>query len=205
MITRWLPLYLRSRRVPLAVATSVAVIAVVVLLWTAGSDRSQVDPGLAALTVLLAIAPLIPTLVSSDDALEGTAALPWPPRRVLHLICAGGFVAVALFAVRGVGADFGPAWLIIRNSAGLAGLIGFAVALLGVRRAWVAPVAWSALQAMIAVPDGSGWQQTLFWLIQPVQSRPAAVTATVLLLAGVLAYAARVSPPTAPNEVEMGQ
>ncbi|WP_433729201.1 hypothetical protein ACQP2Y_16830 [Actinoplanes sp. CA-051413] len=187
MITRWLPLYLRSRRVPPAVAISLATVSAVALIWS-----PEAGPGLAALTVVLALAPLIPTLAGDDDALEQTAALPWPPRRALHLLGAGTFVAVLLLVARVAGADFGPAGQIIRNSAGLAGLIGLGVALLGTRLAWAAPVVWSALQAMLAVPGGPAWQQSLLWLIQPAGSVPAAITATVLLLAGVISYAARV-------------
>jgi hypothetical protein len=188
MITRWLPLYLRSRRVPPAVAISLATVTAVALIWS-----PEAGPGLAALTVVLALAPLIPTLAGDNDALEQTAALPWPPRRALHLLGAGTFVAVLLLAARMAGADFGPAGQIIRNSAGLAGLIGLGAALLGTRLAWAAPVVWSALQAMLAVPGGPGWQQSLLWLIQPAGSVPAAITAAVLLLTGVISYAARAS------------
>jgi hypothetical protein len=205
MTTRWLRLYLRSRRVPFAASISLAVIATVVLLRAALSDRPHVDPGLAAVTAVLALSPLIPTLAGNDGNLERTAALPWPPRRVAHLIAVGGFVAVILLGVRVTGTDFGPGWQIIRNSAGLVGLIGLGVALLGTRLAWIAPVTWSAFQAMTVASAGPGWQQSLLWLIQPEQSVPAAVTAAVLLVARVLAYAARVSPLTAPNEVAMGQ
>jgi hypothetical protein len=205
MITRWLPLYLRSRRVPLAAPTSLAAVAAVTLLWSSSADGPEVDPGLAALTVVLGLAPLIPTLTGDDDSLEGTAALCWPSRRVLHLLGAGTFVAALLLVARAAGADFGPAGLIVRNSAGLAGLIGLGVALLGTRLAWAAPIGWTALQAMLAVPGGAGWQQSLLWLIQPADSIPAAVTAAVLLLAGVIGYAVRTSPPTAPNEVTMSR
>lgn len=203
MITRWLPLYLRSRRIPLAAPISLATIAAVALLWSALADRPEVDPGLAALTLVLALAPLIPTLAGDDAALEKTAALPWPPRRVLHLIGGGAFVAVMLLGARAVGTDFGPAWQILRNSAGLAGLIGLGVALLGTRLAWAAPIAWSALQAMLAAPGGPGWRESLFWLIQPTDSVPAALTAAALLAAGVSTYATRVSPPIPPNEIAM--
>lgn len=189
MITRWLPLYLRSRRVPLAAPMSLAMVATVTLLWSTSADRPEVDPGLAAVTLVLALAPLIPTLAGDDDALERAVAFPWSLRRIPHLIGAGTFVAVMLLGARAAGADFGPAWQIIRNSAGLAGLIGLGVALLGTRLAWAAPVAWSALQAMLAVPGGPGWRQSLLWLIQPTDSVPAAITAAVLLLAGVLTYA----------------
>jgi hypothetical protein len=205
MITRWLPLYLRSRRVPRAAPISLAAVAAVTVPWSAWADGPKVDPSLAALTLVLALAPLIPTLTGHDDALEKTAALPWPPRRVLHLIGAGTFVAVMLLSARAAGTDFGPAWQIIRNCAGLAGLIGLGVALLGARLAWAAPIAWSALQAMLGVPGGPGWRQSLFWLLQPVGSGPAAITAAVLLLAGVVAYALRVSPPTPPSEITMAR
>ncbi|MCA2216968.1 hypothetical protein [Jidongwangia harbinensis] len=205
MTTGWLPLYLRSRRVPYAAPVSVAAVAAVVLPWSAWAESPEVDPSLAVLTVMLALTPLIPTLAGDDDALEKTAALPWPPRRMLHLIGAGTFVAVLLLGARAAGADFGPGWLILRNCAGLAGLSGLSVALLGPRLAWAAPVAWSAVQAMLAAPGGSGWRQSLLWLMQPVGSVPAAVTALVLLVVGVLAYAARVSPPRAPNETAMGR
>lgn len=199
MITRWLPLYLRSRRVPLAASISLAAVAAVVLLWSASADGPKVDPSLAVLTVVLALAPLIPTLAGDDHALEKTAALPWPPRRVLHLIGAGTFVAVLLLGAKAASVDFGPAWQIIRNSAGLAGLIGLGVALLGARGAWAIPIAWSAAQVMLAIPGGPAWRQSLLWLIQPVGSIPSGITAAVLLLAGVLTYAARVSPPSPPN------
>jgi hypothetical protein len=205
MITRWLPLYLRSRRVPVAAPISAAAVAAVVVPWSAWADQSEVDPSLAALTVVLALAPLIPTLSGDDDSLEGTAALPWPPRRVLHLIGAGTFVAVLLLGARAAGTDFGPAWQIIRNSAGLAGLIGLGVTVLSTRLAWAAPIGWAALQVMVGAPGGPGWRQSLLWLIQPAGSITAAVTAAVLLLAGMLAYATRVSPPARPNEIEMGR
>ena len=208
MTIRWLPLYLRSRRVPLAAPVSLAAVAAVVLLWSASTDRREVDPRLAILTVALALAPLIPTLAGDDDAVEKTAALPWPPRRVLHLIGAATYVAGMLLGARPAGVDFGPGWQIIRNCAGLTGLIGLGVALLGTRLACAAPITWSALQAMLAVPggpDGPAWRQAVFWLVQPVGSIPAAVTATVLLVAGALAYAARATPPTAPNEAAMSR
>jgi hypothetical protein len=190
-MTRWLPLYLRSRRVPLAAPISLAPVATVALLWSASADRPEVDPSLAVLTLVLALAPLIPTLAGDDDALEKTAALPWPPRRVLHLVGTGTFAAVMLLGARVAGADFGPAWVIVRNSAGLAGLIGLGVALVGTRLAWAAPITWSALQVMVNAPGGPGWRQSLFWLMQPERNVPAAITAAVLLAAGVLAYAVR--------------
>jgi len=70
------------------------------------------------------------------------------------------------------------------------------------RHAGVAPITWSAT---LAAPGGPAWQQSLLWLIQPPTSLPAAITAAALLLAGVLTYATRTSPPTPPGETATGR
>jgi len=205
MITRWLPLYLRSRRVTLALPLSLAAVAAVTALWSAWADSPRVNPGLAVLTVLFALAPGIPTLAGHDDALEKTAALPWPSRRVLHLVLVGAIVAGALISARLADIEFGTAGQMARNSLGLAGLIGLGVALAGTSLASIVPIIWVAVQAMLAATGGPVWRQVLLWLTQPADNRPAAITAGILLLAGVTAYAVRVSPPTPPNEATMGQ
>ena len=58
---------------------------------------------------------------------------------------------------------------------------------------------------MLGAPGGPGWRQSLYWLIQPTDSVPAAITAAVLLVAGGITYAIRVSPPTAANEIAMSR
>lgn len=205
MIVRWLPLYLRSRRVTIAAPISLTAIAAVMLLWSVWSDDPRVHPGLAALTVLFAMVPGIPTLASHDDALEKTAAMPWPPRRVLHLTILAAGVTVALLSAELMSVQFGAAGQLARNCAGLAGLIGLGVALLGTTLASITPIVWVGVQAMAAATGGTAWQQSVFWLTQPTSSRPAAITAGVLFLAGTVAYAIRVSPPRPPNEATMGQ
>lgn len=175
------------------------------LLWSVWSDGPEVEPRLAMLTVVLALSPLVPTLSGDDDALEKTAALPWPPRRILHLITIGGFVALLLLGARPAGADFGPAEQVIRNCAGLTGLIGLGAALVGARVAWAAPIAWTAVQAVTPAQGGPAWRQSLLWMAQPAESEPAAVTAATLLLAGVIAYAARVGPLRPANEATVQQ
>ena len=205
MITRWLPLYLRSRRVTIAVPISLAAIAAVTLLWSAWSKDPRVHPGLAALTVLFAVVPGIPTLASDDDALEKTAAMPWPPRRALHLTILAAGTTIALLSAELANVHFGATGQLARNCAGLAGLIGLGVALLGTALASITPIVWVAVQAMASATGGKTWQQSVFWLTQPADSRPAAVTAGVLFLAGTIAYAIRVSPPKPPSEATMGQ
>jgi hypothetical protein len=201
-MTGWLPLYLRSRRLPAALATSLAAVAVTWAAWSAATDRREVSPSLTVLTVALALAPAIPTLSGDDDALESTAALRWPPRRALHLVACFALVAAALAVTRATGAWFGPTGPVVRDCAGLTGLIGLCAALLGTRLAWPLPIGWTAVQVIFGDPAGNG---ALFWLIQPAGSRVAAVTAGALFLAGIAAYALRPGPPGRPAEAMMGQ
>jgi hypothetical protein len=201
-VTGWLPLYLRSRRLPAALAVSLAAVVVTWAAWSATTDRRQVDQSLTVLTVVLALAPAIPTLAGDDDVLESTAALRWRPRRAVHLVACFGVVAAALAVTRATGAWFGPTGEVVRDSAGLTGLIGLSAALLGTRIAWAPPIGWAAIQVIFGHPAGNG---ILFWLMQPAGSRPAAVTAAMLFAGGVLAYAVRPGPPAPPGEATMGQ
>ncbi|MDT5030550.1 MAG: hypothetical protein QOC94_721 [Actinoplanes sp.] len=204
-MTRWLPLYLRSRRITIAVPVSLAAIGAVMTLWSLWGDSPRVHPSVAALTLLFALAPLIPTLAGHDDEMEKTAAMPWPPRRVLHLVAIGVLVAVGLLAARLADIHFGTSGQLARNSLGLSGLIGLGVASLGTTHASVIPIIWVGWQAIAGGPGGPAWQQSMLWLTQPADSKPAAIVAGLLFLAGTSAYATRVSPPKPPNENTMGQ
>ncbi|WP_430782855.1 hypothetical protein [Actinoplanes sp. G11-F43] len=194
-MSRWLPLYLRSRRVPLAVTVSAAAVTVVGVTWRAFAGRPEVHTSLAVLTAVLVLAPLISTMSGDDDELESTAALRWPPRRALHL---AGIALVTFVLIAGAGpagVDLGSAGQILRNSAGLAGLAGIGVALAGVQFAWLAPVVWAGVQAM-GSPGHEMWSQMVFWLLQPAASRPSALLAGALAVTGLIAYAARIGRVT---------
>jgi hypothetical protein len=204
-VTGWLVLYLRSRRAPLSLSLSVGAVALVAVAWTLLAGRRDVNPELSVLTVALALAPLIPTLATHDPVLERTAALPWPPRRALHLIACGAVVVALLLAARVGGPDFGPVGQVIRNTAGLIGLIGLGAALAGAPLAWPVPFVWTAAQAILVLPDGPIWRQTLLWLVQPAGNTTAAITAAALFAAGVASYSMRVGPPVSPAEAELGQ
>ncbi|MFI5905996.1 hypothetical protein [Dactylosporangium sp. NPDC051541] len=173
--------------------------------WAGMMERAEVPAGLAVLTTALAAAPFGSTLAGPDPALDRTAALPWPPRRALHLIGCGVVVAVLLLAARAFGADFGSVGVVLRNSAGLVGVIGLGAALAGARGAWPVPVAWAAFAAFTAAPGGPRWRQIALWMVQESGNRIAAVTAVVLLVAGVVAYAVRVGPQVAPVEATLDQ
>ncbi|MDP9794005.1 hypothetical protein J2S43_002517 [Catenuloplanes nepalensis] len=191
--------YLRARRVPAALLGSSGAIVLVVAVWWLFAEDGPVFPVLAVLAVALGLAPLVPTLAGNDAALEATAALPWPPRRLAHLVACGAVVAGLLYAARLGGADFGPAGQIVRNVAGLVGVAGLAAGLLGTGFAWPAPVALAAVQALGA-PGEQVWRQVAYWMMQPAGNRPAAVTAAVLLLAGLAAYAIRGGPTPVASE-----
>jgi hypothetical protein len=204
-VSRWLPLYLRSRRAPAALAGSSVAVAVVAAAWSGLTDDAEVSAGLAVLTTALAAAPLGPTLAGNDPALEKTAALPWPPRRITHLIVCCAVVTGLLAAARVLGADFGPVQVLVRNAAGLIGLIGLGAALAGTRAAWQMPIGWTALASFMAAPGGSEWRQVALWMVQEPDNRIAAVTAATFLGAGVIAYAVREGPPVPAAEASMDQ
>lgn len=202
---RWLVLYLRARRVPAAVAISAGGLALVVGGWTWLAGDEPVYRGLAVLTAALVMAPLVPTLAGTDAALERTVALPWPPRRIAHLVAAVAVVAGLPLAARLAGADFGPAGQLVRDAAGLVGLAGLTAALFGAAYAWQAPILWAGVQAFGTPGAPEGWQRAAFWLIQPAGDRDAAVTAGVLLAAGLIGYGLRAGPPVAAAQAAIDQ
>ena len=196
---RWLALYLRSRQAPLALALAGGCGAVMWTLWSVFSDHRTVDPQLVVLTILLQVAALTTTLAGPDDALEGTAGLAWPPRRIAHLLAA--FLAVALLplATLATGAHFGPAWLVVRDTAGLLGLTALGAAVGGTARAWWLPLAWT-LTAISYPQPASLIGKILTWQAQPPASAAATVTAGLLTVAGLVAYAVAGPARRAPAE-----
>jgi hypothetical protein len=201
----WLRLYVRSRRLPVAIVLSLTAVVLSWAGWSMFSDAPEINRGLAVFTVLAALAPMISTLGGDDDSLESGTALLWPPRRALHLLAIAVVAAVPLLASRATGASFGSAEDTLRAVAGLTGLIGLGAALLGTRMAWQLPICWTVIQLIIGGASSPGWRESLFWLVEPAESEVAATTAAVLLAAGLLTYAWRVGPRRAPAEAALGQ
>jgi hypothetical protein len=199
---RWLTLYLRSRRVPTALTAAGVVVAGMWTLWTSFSDGRDVGPPMVILTVLLLVAAGTATLAGPDDALERTAALPWPPRRAAHLLVALAVVIALLLATAPTGARFGPAGLVIRDAAGLLGLTALGAATIGAARSWFLPLGWTL--AAIAFPqEGTVTAQLLTWQTQVPDSRAAALTAALLAIAGLTAYALGGPARRAPAEAAL--
>lgn len=186
---RFLTLYLRSRRVPLAFAVAAGGTALMWTLWSITSDKPDASSTMVIPTVLLVAAGVGHTLSAADDELERTAALPWPPRRAAHLLAALAVIVALVLATRATGARFGPAAFVVRDAAGLLGLIALGTAVVGTARSWFLPLIW-ALAATVFPQPAPLLAAIATWQHQPPDSRPAAITAAVLAFAGLLAYTA---------------
>ncbi|GAA3384014.1 hypothetical protein [Cryptosporangium minutisporangium] len=187
---RWLRLYLRSRRVPLALAVAVTTVALVGVLTARFSDARLIDVRPLSLTVVLAVSAFAATLGAADEALERTASVRWPLRRLGHLALVGALVVglVLLLPVE--------AGVVVRNTAGLLGLTALGAAVFGAARSWIAPLIWTLVAAtpFVQVGPGTG-SQLVAWLVQPPGAGIATVCAGVLAVSGALAYALRGCPP----------
>ena len=196
---RWLTLYLRSRRAPLALAAAGGCAVVTWSLWSVFSDARTVGAEMVVLTVLLLVAALTATLGGADDALEGTAGFRWPRRRVAHLLAAFLVVLVVLLPTLATGARFGPGWMVVRDAAGLLGLTALGAATVGTARAWFLPLGWT-LAAVLFPRAEPVVGRVLTWQAQPSQSAAAMVTAGVLAVGGLVAYAVAGPARKAPAE-----
>ena len=181
-------LYLRSRRVPAALLATVVGVVGLWTLWSVFSDSREAGFQLVVLTVLLSVTALTATLGGPDDELDRTAAFRWPPRRLAHLAAAFLVVVAPLLATLATGARFGPAGLVARDAAGLLGLTALGAATVGVGRAWFAPLGWT-LAATLFPRSEPVVARVLTWQAQPPVSAVAAVTAGLLAIGGLIAYA----------------
>jgi hypothetical protein len=196
---RWLTLYLRSRRAPMALVAAGGWAAVMWSLWSVFSDRRMVGMDMVVLTVLVLVAALTATLDGPDDALERTAGFHWPPRRIAHLLAGFLIVVVLLLATLATGARFGPAWLVVRDAGGLLGLTALGATTIGTARAWFLPLGWTLAAILFPQPDPV-IGRVLTWQAQPPASTAATVTAGLLALGGLAAYALAGPARRAPAE-----
>ncbi|MEU4163083.1 hypothetical protein [Actinoplanes sp. NPDC026670] len=188
---RYLALHLRSRRVPAAL---VAAAGGTLLMWSVVAAFSAVpdaDPTMVVLLVLLLAASSAHTLGGPDDALERTGARRWPPLRAVHLLVAFALITGLVLATLPTGARFGPATMVVRDTAGLLGLTAVGAATLGAARSWFVPLAWTLPALMFPFAGDSVAGRILTWPSQPPDSHAAAVTAAVAAIAGLAVYALR--------------
>ena len=192
---RWLWLYLRSRRVPLALTTATAAIALVWALWLVYSDRPIINARVVSLTVMLAVAALSPTLSGADDALDHTASINWPLRRAGHLLLSAAAITALLLLTTVTHARYAPLALVLRNTVGLLGLTALGAALLGAARSWIAPLTWTLIAILPSMEPSTRLKtQVAGWLIQPAGTTAATFCAAILAVTGLLAYTLRGGP-----------
>ncbi|BFU45102.1 hypothetical protein [Krasilnikovia sp. MM14-A1004] len=199
---RWLGLYLRSRYAPAALAAAGGCVALTWLLWTVSSNSRDVGVPMVILTVLLLVAAVTATLGGPDDALDRTAGLSWPRWRSAHLLAALAVIVVPLLATLSTGARFGPAGLVVRDAAGLLGLTALGAATLGTARAWLAPLGWTLAAIAYPMPE-QVTGQILTWQSQAPGNRAAGVTALLLAVSGLAAYAVAGPARRAPAEAAL--
>ncbi|GIJ19404.1 hypothetical protein [Micromonospora lutea] len=182
----WALLYLRSRRVPLALAAAGGGAGVVWALCLAFAEERDVTAMVVVMTVLLMVAVLSLTLAGPDENLERTASMRWPWRRAVHLLVALVVVLAVLLATRHTDARFGPVALVVRDAAGLLGLTALCATVVGAARSWFLPLGWTTVAAMY--PQEGVWGAVATWQGQPAESDAAMLMAAAFALVGLIGY-----------------
>lgn len=191
-----LPLYARSRAVPLTLAV-LAATAVLTLGAAAGTgsggDPDRLPP-LVTLAPLLAAAVTGASLHSATDELDRTAVRPWWPLRLAQLLGLTA-VAAALLPV----AVLGDAPAVLRNLLGCTGLVAASAVLLGARRSWLPACAY--VGTVYPASEGvRGRAVTLWaWPAQAGDVTAAWVVAGCACVLGTALYVVRGARPEGPR------
>ncbi|MFI9788863.1 hypothetical protein ACIHEI_35940 [Kitasatospora sp. NPDC051984] len=184
----WLVLYARSRQVPLSAAV-VAAVALSVWALVDAAPAGAEDRGTTALVLTANVLAAVVGLGGQDAVLDRTAAIRWAPRRAAHVLLIGAAAGAAVLAVQAVGPEMASVSVVVRDSAGLAGLAALGAACWGTTYAWALPTGWLAF-TMLVPPLGGVQGRVGMWLIQPAGTTAATVTAAALLVVGTTLYAA---------------
>ena len=184
---RLLTLYARSRQVPASLA---AVVISAVALWALARDGGEGpgDPRLPVLVLATGAMAASIGLSGQDLALDRTAAIRWVPRRAAHVLLAGAVVAAVLLTVQTMAEDTATTAFVVRDSAGLMGLVALGAALSGGQYAWTLPFAWLSF-SFFAPPPTSAPMRVATWMLLPPGTAAGTWTALVLAVAGTTAYA----------------
>jgi hypothetical protein len=184
---RWLTLYARSRQVPASLA---AVVISTLAAWALARDGSEGpgDPRLAVLVLATGAMAASIGLSGQDLALDRTAAIRWVTRRAAHVLLAGAVVGTVLLIVQTMGEEMATTAFVVRDSAGLMGLVALGAALSGGQYAWTLPFAWLSF-SFFAPPATSAPMRVATWMLLPPGTAAATWTALALMVVGTTAYA----------------
>jgi hypothetical protein len=179
---KWALLYTRSRGVPfglLMVVLCTAAVAAVSHVLDGGSV------GWGVFLLMLAVDVLGVGLAGQDPQLDGTAAIRWRPRRLIHLLLIGVLGAAAVLAL---GDAYGTPVLVLRNALGMLGLLGVATLLFGAQFGWLLPMTWCLFA--VVMPGGRSTPYEIgAWMMQPLDATVGNWTAGVLGTVGAMTYA----------------
>ncbi|WP_180687390.1 hypothetical protein [Streptomyces gossypiisoli] len=184
---RWLTLYARSRQVPASLA-AVAISAATVWALARDGNDGPGDPRLPALVLAAGATAASIGLGGQDLALDRTAAIRWVPRRAAHVLLIGTVVGAVLLAVQTMGEDLATTAFVVRDSAGLMGLVAVGATVFGAQYAWTLPISWLAL-SLFAPPPTSTPTEVATWMLLPPGTTAATWTALALAVTGTAAYA----------------
>ncbi|MFE5138990.1 hypothetical protein ACFRDV_15170 [Streptomyces fagopyri] len=184
---RWLTLYARSRQVPMSL-TVLVISAVTVWAFARDGGGESGDPRLPVLVLATGVTGASAGLSGQDLALDRTAAIRWVPRRTAHVLLCGAVVGAVLLTVQAMGSDGATTAFVVRDSAGLMGLVALGAALSGGRYAWTLPFAWLSF-CCFAPPPTTTPMRVASWMLLPPGTAAGTWTATVLAVAGTAAYA----------------
>ncbi|MCX4615518.1 MULTISPECIES: hypothetical protein [Streptomyces] len=184
---RWLALYARSRQIPASLA-AVVISAVAVGALARDGGGGPGDPRLPVLVLATGVMAVSIGLSGQDLALDRTAAIRWVPRRAAHVLLCGAVVGTVLLTVQAMGEDMATTAFVVRDSAGLMGLVALGALLSGGQYAWTLPFAWLSF-SFFAPPPTSAPTQVASWMLLPPGTAAGTLTALVLAVAGTAAYA----------------
>ncbi|MGK4579348.1 hypothetical protein [Kitasatospora sp. HPMI-4] len=187
---RWLVLYARSRQVPTS-AAALTLIALAAWAFDQGDGTGAMDAiDVTAFFVLAAnVAAGSVGLGGQDLALDRTAAIRWAPRRAAHTLLIGAVAGAALLAIQAVGPKFAPTEVVVRDSAGLAGLAALGAVLCGAHLAWTLPTAWLAFAVLVPPLPPHTVGKAVGWMTFPPGTEASTWTAVALLATGTVVYA----------------
>lgn len=118
-------------------------------------------------------------LSGQDLALDRTAAIRWVRRRAAHVLLVSAVVGTVLLTVQAMGEDMATTAFVVRDSAGLMGLVALGAALSGGQYAWTLPFAWLSF-SFFAPPPTSAPMRVASWMLLPPGTATGTWTALVL-------------------------
>ncbi|MEE1764961.1 hypothetical protein [Streptomyces sp. SP18BB07] len=186
---RWLTLYARSRQVPASLAAVVISTAGVWALIARDGGGGPVDPRMPVFVLVAGVTATSIGLGGQDLALDRAAAIRWRPRRAAHVLLIGAVVGAVLLAVgTATDTDLATTAFVVRDSAGLAGLVALGAVVCGAAYAWTPAVVWLSF-SVFAPPPTNVPMEVATWMMLPPGTPTATWTALALAVTGTTVYA----------------